>query len=266
MFDVPVLLLKPSTTAVPFSVWELSQARMNFPLGAANSTDQDAAIWRVELPYDTVSADVYLRDIEAKIQVGGAALDKVDRHFDALTATERQAAFSSSDFSSYAQPNRRFRELLLQAQQYEFSAPNTEMSFNVLDHVGGNWSEVIRQFQDFTKRLERALAYYAYVETFVDAQLQALTTATWTSAISTFWAKEITNTRRQQHVRTLRISAASRTAILRTSIVITAGAARLAKRIAFPGGVILALPVIYDLIRQISLEIQRHEEILHQID
>lgn len=266
MDGVPELQLTSRQTVEPFSVWEISQTPVAFAFGAAEAQSAaDAAYWRVDLPDDVTAADAHLRAVETAIRQEHAALRTVELDFDTLTATDSSVAFAASLDDPYARINARYRTLLNVAESRQYAPSGSALSFGPLDDLG-EYGDALRQFHEFRQRLERSLAYYAYVETFVALERQALTTATWTSALNTFWSSDIAPDRQQQHLRSLRISTASRTALIRTSIVITAGVARIAARMAVPLGGLLTLPVIYDVIRQVGLEIQRHEEIVRQID
>jgi hypothetical protein len=260
MYDnPPVFQLRPRDNAFEFGFAEAVQKPLSFSAEPVAVTPPDTVVWKIDLPNDARLAETYLQQIEFDIRQEHIVLDDAERRIDALLAANPTTVSGLAFDVPGDSPERRFQALLLEASHYEASE-QAALSFGITDDVSETWRAAMGRFQGFIQRLRNALAFSAYVETLVEARLLARTAVTWTSSAKSYLQAEITTVQYRQHLRTLQLAVASRTALIRVWVVISAGAARISQRVALPGGVLLALPVMLDLVEHIGMEIQRYQQ------
>jgi hypothetical protein len=207
----------------------------------------EAAVWRVMLPADARLAAARLSDAEAMLGASQRA---------AAEAPDRLMAFARAYAAGATGSSRPEAELatLLGATQ-----PSDETVFDVDEQPVGTWERVIQQFQVSMQRLVKAVAHYAWVETYTADKRLGWTVVGWTGDVATLWLDGLGPEQVVLHQRALDLALASRATLIRMFILAARGAITLSAAVAMPLGGILALPAAWKFINDVLAELRKHE-------
>lgn len=211
----------------------------------------DASVWRVKLPADMRRAASYLTKGERSLGTSHAALPTVATRIQAVV--ERQA----SGFAFTVPPVGRalaLPEAELWSWLHEVQAGKLPVSFGLGEKILGGWPQVARQFNEWGDRLLRAIAHYAWVETYIEELLVGQTAVSWTGDLDTVWHADLSSAQVALHQRALALGLASRNTLMQTLIVAVQSALTLSAVLTSPGGALLALPLAWQFIHQVFAE------------
>lgn len=113
------------------------------------------------------------------------------------------------------------------------------------------------QVQILITRVQDFVTHFARIETATDSLTFASSRVGWTGDFTTIWASDITDEKRELHLRAVRANLQSRLALVRLVSLIVAGAGALAVQWALPGGTLRALPMAWRLARELIAEAKR---------
>jgi len=113
------------------------------------------------------------------------------------------------------------------------------------------------QVQLLITRVQDFVTHFARIETATGSLTLASTRVGWTGDVTTIWASDITDEKRELHLRAVRANLQSRLALVRLVSLIVAGAGALAVQWALPGGTLRALPMAWRLARELIAEAKR---------
>lgn len=227
--------------------------------GAPGAPEEGVPIWKADLPADAAQAHAALDAAQEAVRQGDAALEIAEVRVEGLVRQRRgpQAFDVSFAPEPLAAPEQELLGLLQEAQY-----GRTAVSFGEPAREGEGWEQAVKEFQAFSERVQRTLTQYAWVETHQEGQLLVRTTVNWIGDMETAWQEALNPDQLGLHRRTLKVALSSRTSMLRSMIVVAAGASKIAVLLTTPGGAILALPATWKFIRQIHAEIGSHQQIL----
>jgi hypothetical protein len=220
--------------------------------GAPGTAEEGVPVWKADLPADAAEAHAALDAAQEAIYRGDSALEVAEVRMEDLARQRRgpQAFDVSFAPEPLAAPEQELLGLLQEAQY-----GRTAVSFGEPAPEGEGWEKAVEEFQAFSERVQRTLTQYAWVETHQEGQLLVRTTVNWIGDMETAWQAALAPDQLALHRRTLKVALSSRTSMLRSMIVVAAGASKIAVLLTTPGGAILALPATWKFIRQIHAEL-----------
>lgn len=129
------------------------------------------------------------------------------------------------------------------------------------------WSQVTQEFRSLLGGLGRWISHFAWIETKseAEAQLLARTVVDWTGDFDTRWWVDASSAQRALHRRSLALALSSRGALLHTFTLTAQTAAKLSTLAAVPGGLVLALPVVWRFVNKVLKEYQEYQALRNSL-
>lgn len=216
------------------------------------SGGEDRVVWQIHLPPDTDAAQLNLEKAKTSLNETVETLALAERRFVALiqSPTTIVAFDSSAKQGSVEKPEQALLMLLAELQR------NEAISFSLYGQLSGAWQRAIEEFQAFVARLQVLLANFSDVETQVGGRLLGRTVVDWKGDLRTLWGKEINEAQTELHKRTVALAIASKDALLRMFILVTANAAKLSLLIS-TGNMLLALPAALKFVQDFLIEAEK---------
>jgi len=215
-----------------------------------------AVVWQVDLPASPEEAAGRMAAAEASLSAYPWAIAQAQARMDVYTAPRQAVASVSFGLSPGSGPaERELDSLMLEIAQVE-----TPASYGLREVVGGELTQAAERFQAFLDRLAQQLAHYAWVETRSQGQLLACTVVGWRGDTRTHWQEGITPSKTALHRRTVGLALGSRLRLLETLAFVSRNALRLAKLpvlLGIPGGAILALPLAWNFVNDVRMELNQ---------
>lgn len=193
-----------------------------------------------------------------RLQSSQEALDSVPDRIENLVGRSQAQARGEVSFAAGPLPpaEAELLQLLAASGRTAIQTGQPEVSFGLGQDLGAELRKAIAGFQQFTQRIARLIAHFAWVETQVTGHLLARTVVSWTGDMNTLWEDYLEPQQVDLHRRSLTLAITSRAAMLRTFIATTQGAAKLSVLLATPGGAVLALPAAWKYVNQILAELE----------
>jgi hypothetical protein len=234
--------------------------------GAPTPDVGQAPAWRVNLPADPAQAIRQLENTRAELQASQEALDNVPDRIESLVNRSQAEARGEVSFAAESLPaaEAELLRMLGAAGQIAVRGEQPGVSFGLGQDLGAELRKATEGFQQFTQRISRLIAHFAWVETQVAGHLLARTVVGWTGDMNTLWEQYLQPEQIDLHRRSLDLAITSRAAMLQTFIVTTQGAAKLSILLAAPGGAILALPAAWKYVNQILAELEKIRDLKTQ--
>jgi hypothetical protein len=228
----------PAATAVSFGVGGESVA--------------DVPIWRANLPAELSAADTQLTSAERNVQAARAALGVAPARLQGfIEARPAGVTFDTSAAErAWTAPEAELWELL-----GEIREGRPPVSFGLGERLLGGWKQAAQQFQLIVDRLRQFSVPHARIETRIQEEWLGQTTVGWMGDMQTAWREAISPEEVGLHQRTLTLALETHVMLLRTFVVATQFAAKLALLVGTPSGVILALPAAWKFINRVIAEI-----------
>jgi hypothetical protein len=114
--------------------------------------------------------------------------------------------------------------------------------------------ETASQWRQFLAQAREMIANYARVETEVAGNSIGQTAVSWTGDFSTIWASAVTVDDMTLHCHNLDVTLQWRRGTLRFVGVVSAGAVNVAVKLGVPGGQLLALPAVWNFVKDVLKE------------
>lgn len=195
-------------------------------------------------------------NLRAARQEALAGLDRDYAHIE-------QAAERLSRFADTWQPERRLRAKSLEAQA---RSPEDALA-DALERLGAPQAKGLldplqsarEELDAFIRRVRALASHYAVIETQFDGAVTARTLVSWTGDFRSLWHNDLTPEQIRLHKRNLRAALARRAALIRLMGVICVSAAKIALRLATPGGQLLVLPALWQFVRDVIKELRQAE-------
>jgi hypothetical protein len=245
-----------------FDRWEavpaLPGAALSFGDLEAAPTPVHLVRWRLDLPPDPAAALQQLDDGEAQAQTGSAGLDQVPGRLERLLSARQSAQSGATDFAAPTGPALSEAELGLWRWLDEAQGREVAATSYALEETR---AEAAPSFTASLERLQRLLAYAAWVETRVEGQWLGQTVVTWTGDLRTVWGAGVAPAQRHWHSLSLRLALVSRGIVLRAFFITAQSAVKLTALLAVPGGAVLALPAAWTYVNQMLAEIGEYRKL-----
>jgi hypothetical protein len=257
----------------PLGLWTSAPAPETVHFGIDEGTsppEPSVPVFRVNLPADTAASSETLRESESYFERLSAALDDVPARLDGLVTrvqAKQQKAASGVSFDVAALepepgPEGELLSLLGDADSAARSGAGPEgVSFGIGEPVSEAWAAAKAQFEALLEQVDREVLHFAWVETKVAGLLVARTSVDWTGDATTVWTDGISDEQMSLHHRTLNVAAQTRNIKMRLFFTVAGGATKMAALMATPGGVVLALPAVYQYVKQIVAQVKQLQSI-----
>lgn len=215
---------------------------------AAKSLQAGGNTWRVHLPASPGEA-------QRTLMAQAIALDQDQATLEAAVARLKR-------FIEDYQPGDAGAAKALEAQpeaalRAHLSLAGGAQSKDLFDTLGNARAE----FDQFVQRVRAFVTDYASIETTQHGLEIALTKVSWTGDAQTLWRQDVAPAQSELHHRNVRVALARRGMLMRLMVVISTGAAKIALRMATPGAQLLALPAIFQFIRDVVQEVREMQKI-----
>lgn len=249
---LPVLGLWSAAPAAP---------REGVSFGLPGAPQPEGPVWRVNLPADPQQAQARLTSAVQHIQAAQRALPGIEQRMVALASEQAARQHDSISFAlAPAAPlSAPEREMLAELAYLSGRGNPDEISYGLPGITLPDRAQVqqgMEQVQHFLRHMLHVVANYAWVETRQHNLLLGRTAIGWMGDAETVWPQS----RRANHVtlhwNTLDLALQSRTALLRTVVIVTHTAVKLSTLLTMygPGGVVLALPTVWKCINRLMDE------------
>lgn len=216
-------------------------------------------VWRVNLPADSWQAQRRLATGLQHIQVARQALPAIEQRVGHLLAVGTQAdqqseglAFSLPVATALTAPERDLLADLANLSRHTGHRDPTAISFG--QPGAPTPQRGMAGVRDFLRHMLHVVANYAWVETRQQDILVGRTAVGWTGDAETVWPQPRHPDAVDLHWQTLDLALQSRTTLLRTLVIVTHSAVKIATLLALPGGVLLALPTLWRCINRLMDE------------
>jgi hypothetical protein len=124
--------------------------------------------------------------------------------------------------------------------------------------------EATSQWHKFLEQVREMMAHYARVETEIAGNLLGQTAVGWTGDFRTIWTSAVTVDDMNLHRRNVDVTLHWRLGTLRFVGVVGAGAANVAVKLGVPGGQLLALPAVWNFVKDVLKEWRKLQAIKQQ--
>lgn len=183
-----------------------------------------------------------------------SALGRLDGLFPEATAGESDESpisFSVTDFPTIdeASPEGQLLALIHEAERPE---SKKMVSFGIEETISGAMEKAQAEFEGFMECINRDVLNFAHVE----SGALAATRVNWTGDATTVFAAGATPGDLRAHAETLRRELMTRNLRLRMFATVTLAAGKISISLTTPGAALLALPMAYQYISQLSRQWQ----------
>ena len=215
---------------------------------AAKSLEPAASTWRVDLPPSMSGARFTMQ-----------------QQFDALTrdlaaielAVARLKAFIDDYQPGDAGISKALEPLPESTLRDHLALAGSAQSKGLLDPLGN----VRDEFNQFVQRVREFVTDFASIETTQNGAAIARTKVNWTGDMQSAWQDAAARERIELHRQNVRVALARRALLMRLMVIISTGAAKIGLRLATPGAQLLALPAIFQFIRDVVAEVRQLQKL-----
>jgi hypothetical protein len=240
----------PGVNEDPFGMWDVVPATSGISFAAGEEAQPEEPLHRVNF---------------ASIDEGRALLQlKQDdlREQEALLqqAEQRLAQIAQMGGVSFAAPIDQPPEFVQPEQNLAAALQRlTEpVSYGLFDRKkqaeqGGDL-EATSQWRRFLEQVREMMAHYARVETAIAGAPIGRTAVGWTGDFRTIWTPTVTVDDMNLHQHNVAVTLQWRLGTMRFVGVVGAGAANIAVKLGVPGGQLLALPAVWNFVKDVLAE------------
>ena len=240
----------PGVNEDPFGMWDVVPATSGVSFAAGAAAQPEEPLHRVN--FNSID------DGRAQLELKQSALNEQEA---ILQQTEqRLAEIGRSGGVSFAAPLDQPPEFIapeqaLDAALQRLTAP---ISYGLFDRKQQQEQEAdLEATSDWRKFLEQVremIANYARVETDLAGNQIGETAVSWTGDFSTIWNPAVSVADMNLHRRNVDVTLQWRLGTMRFVGVVGAGAANVAVKLGIPGGQLLALPAVWNFVKDVLKE------------
>ncbi len=237
----------PATGGVSFAVGEASQPEE--PLHRADFASIDEGRAQLQLRQSVLSEqESLLRQAEQRL----AEIGRSGSGVSFAAPLDRPPAFVQA-------------EQTLEAALQRLAAP---VSYGLFDRKTQEEQaadlEATSQWRQFLEQVRETIVNYARVETGIAGVPIGKTAVSWTGDFRTIWAPAITAADMEVHHHNVAVTLQWRLGTMRFVGVVGAGAANIAVKLGIPGGQLLALPAVWNFVKEVLAEWRKLQAIKKQ--
>ena len=251
----------PGVNEDPFGMWEVVPAAGGVSFAAGEAGRPEEPLHRVNF----AAAD----EGRAQLQLKQNLLSEQDR---LLQQAERRLAEIGRSGSgvSFAAPIDQPPEFVqpeqsLEAALQRMTAP---VAYGLFDRKKQEEQEsdleATSQWRQFLEQVREMIANYARVETEIARNPIGQTAVSWTGDFRTIWTPAVSVDEMALHRRNVAVTLQWRLGTLRFVGVVGAGAANVAVKLGLPGGQLLALPAVWNFVKEVLKEWRKLQAIKQQ--
>jgi hypothetical protein len=183
-----------------------------------------------------------------------SALGRLDGLFPEATAGQADEGPVSFSLTDYPTVDEASPEGQLLALIHEAEMPESEktVSFGIGETVSGAMGKAQAEFEGFMERINRDVLSFAHVE----SGTLAATRVNWTGDATTVFSADATPGDLRAHAENLRRELMTRNLRLRMFTTVTLAAGKISISLTTPGSALLALPMAYQYLTQLSQQWQ----------
>lgn len=152
-------------------------------------------------------------------------------------------------------------QLLALIREVERPEPAGEVSFGIGETVSAAMQKAQAEFDVFMERINRDILNFAHVESGAADSPVAATRINWTGDALTVLSAGATPGDLREHSQTLRRELMGRNLRLRMFSTVTIAAGKISLALTSPGSAILALPMAYQYVSQLSKQWQAFQSL-----
>jgi hypothetical protein len=250
----------------PLGLWTSTPQPISFDINHENTPETSVPIYRVTFSDRIEDSKMAMEENLANFEQLNAALDQVPIQLDDLVQRQQKRA-SSVSFSAAAADLEMGAEsellsLLASADAAALMGTAPQSVAFGLNEVA---TEVIQQakekFNALLEQINHEILHFAWVEMKIGGLLIARTEVSWNGDSTTIWNQATSSDQMSLHRQTLQVVSQTRNLKLRLLFTVTSGAAKMAALMAAPGGIILALPGVYQYVIRILAQVKQIQSI-----
>ena len=241
----------PSGETDPFGLWDIAPATGGVSFSAGAAPVPEEPIYHAS--FASPEQGLALLDLRQRELAGQqATLGRLEERLNQIVQSGGSVAFAAP---GEVEPEFVTPELELDAAIRHMTEP---VSYGLLDR----WKkkeqeddlEATSQWRKFLDQARELVMNYARVQTEVAGIPIGQTAVDWTGDFRTIWTPTVTSTDMALHYRNITGTLQYRLGTLRLVGVVGAGAANIAVKLAVPGGQLLALPAVWNFVKDVLAE------------
>jgi len=250
----------PGVNEDPFGMWDVVPATSGVSFAAGEAAQPQEPIHRVNFAsVDEGRALLQLKQNDLREQ--DALLQQAEQRLAQIAQTGGVSFAAPIDQPpAFVQP-----EQTLEAALQRISAP---VSYGLFDRKKQEEQEsdleATSQWRQFLEQVREMIAHYARVETEVAGAPIGQTAVSWTGDFRTIWTPAVTVADMNLHRHNVAVTLQWRLGTMRFVGVVGAGAANVAMKLGVPGGQLLALPAVWNFVKDVLKEWRKLQAIKRQ--
>ena len=251
----------PGVNEDPFGMWEVVPAASGVSFAAGEAARPEEPLHRVKFAsVDEGRAQLqlkqnFLSEQEVLLQQAEQRLAEIGRSGSGVSF-----ATPIDQPPEFVQP-----EQNLEAALQRLTAP---VSYGLFDRKKQEKQEsdleAASQWRQFLEQVREMIAHYARVETEIAGNPIGQTAVSWTGDFRTIWTPAVTVADMNLHRRNVAVTLQWRLGTMRFVGVVGAGAANVAIKLGVPGGQLLALPAVWNFVKDVLKEWRQLQAIKKQ--
>jgi len=251
----------PGVTADPFELWDVVPTPGGVSFGVGETAAPEEPVHRVNFttPDEGVAL---LQTKQRELQDQQATLTQIEQRLAEIGRSGSGVSFAApiDQLPEFVAP-----EQSLDVALQRLTAP---VSYGLFDRKKQAEQEAdleaTSQWHKFLEQVREMIANYARVETQIGGMPIGRTAVGWTGDFRTFWTPHVTAAEMLVHRRTVAMTLQWRLGTLRMVGVVGAGAANVAVKLGVPGGQLLAIPAVWNFVKDVLAEWRKLQAIKQQ--
>ena len=241
----------PGGNEDPFGMWDVAPATSDVSFSAGAVAAPEEPLYRVSFASpEEGTAVLGLRQRE--LQGQQATLLTLEQRLTQIAQAGGGVSFAAPGESA---PEFARAELELDAALQRLTAP---VSYGLFDRKKQEEQaadlEATSQWRKFLDHVREMVTTYARVQTEIAGQPIGQTAVGWTGDFRTIWTPAVTSADMALHYHNITTTLQWRLGTMRLVGVVGAGAANIAVKLAIPGGQLLALPAVWNFVKDVLAE------------
>ena len=241
----------PGNEADPFGLWDVAPASGVVSFSAGAAVQPEEPIYRAS--FASPEQGLALLDLrQGELAGQQTTLNRLEERLNQIAQAGSGVSFAAP---SGIAPEFVAPELELDAAIQRMTEP---VSYGLLDRFKRKDQEgdleATSQWRKFMDQVRDMVTNYARVQTEVANNPIGQTAVDWTGDFRTVWTPDVTSAEMTLHYRNITGTLQYRLGTLRLVGVVGAGAANIAVKLASPVGPLLALPAVYNFVKDVLAE------------
>jgi hypothetical protein len=251
----------PGVNEDPFGMWDVVPATSGISFGTGEAAAPEKPVHRINFATPDEGAAL-LTAQQCELQDQQATLTQIEQRLAEIGRSGSGVSFAApiDQPPEFVQP-----EQNLEAAMQRITAP---VSYGLFDRKQQAEQEsdldATNQWRQFLEQVREMIANYARVETEIAGNPIGQTAVSWTGDFRTIWTPAVTAADMNLHRRNVDVTLQWRLGTLRFVGVVGAGAANVAIKVGVPGGQLLALPAVWNFVKDVLKEWRKLQALKQQ--